>query len=409
MRSPPVSSKARLAALRIDWPSAAFAPGQRHQHRDPVAGLVGRQPADRPRARSASSTGSVGGGGAARACAARSRRSRTAISAAQQPASFDQRRDALAGGGLRCHDDAPHERQARTRPLYRRDPDRQSLRSESRAPPRCWPRADLIAVEDSRVTAKLLRHIGVKRPMPPYHDHNADEVRPGLIARMASEAVALVSDAGTPLISDPGYKLVRDARAAGIDGRRPSPARARSIAALTLAGLPTDRFAFFGFLPAKAGARATAIAEAAAFKGTLVFYESGPRLAATPRRAARRPRRPRGGGGARDQQEVRGDGDRHASPSSPRAMPTRRPRARSSSSSARPARRRPASEAEVDAALREAMARLSALARRGRGRGAARPAEARRLRARAAAQMKRADRPSAAAGGPSGSPPGGCG
>lgn len=139
-------------------------------------------------------------------------------------------------------------------------------------------RADLIAVEDSRVTAKLLRHIGVKRPMAPYHDHNADRVRPGLIARMANEAVALVSDAGTPLISDPGYKLVRDARAAGVPVTTiPGPSAA--IAALTLAGLPTDRFAFFGFLPPKG--KAAAIAEAAAFKGSLVFYESGPRLAAT--------------------------------------------------------------------------------------------------------------------------------
>ena len=141
-------------------------------------------------------------------------------------------------------------------------------------------RADLIAVEDSRVTAKLLRHIGAKRPMAPYHDHNADRVRPGLIERMRAEAVALVSDAGTPLISDPGYKLVRDARAAGINiVTVPGPSAV--IAALTLAGLPTDRFAFWGFLPAKAGARATSIAEAATFRGTLAFYESGPRLAAT--------------------------------------------------------------------------------------------------------------------------------
>jgi 16S rRNA (cytidine1402-2'-O)-methyltransferase len=140
--------------------------------------------------------------------------------------------------------------------------------------------ADLIAVEDSRVTAKLLRHIGVKRPMLPYHDHNADKVRPGLIERMRGGAVALVSDAGTPLISDPGYKLVRDARAAGVKiVTIPGPSAV--IAALTLAGLPTDRFAFFGFLPAKAGARAAAIAEAASFKGTLAFYESGPRLAAS--------------------------------------------------------------------------------------------------------------------------------
>ncbi|HYN45712.1 MAG TPA: 16S rRNA (cytidine(1402)-2'-O)-methyltransferase [Allosphingosinicella sp.] len=141
-------------------------------------------------------------------------------------------------------------------------------------------RADLLAVEDSRVTARLLRHIGVKRPMTLYHDHNAEKVRPGLVERMRSEAVALVSDAGTPLISDPGYKLVRDARAAGITiVTIPGPSAV--IAALTLAGLPTDRFAFFGFLPAKAGAKAAAIAEAATFRGTLAFYESGPRLAAT--------------------------------------------------------------------------------------------------------------------------------
>ena len=76
-------------------------------------------------------------------------------------------------------------------------------------------RADVIAVEDSRVTARLLHHIGSKRPMTPYHDHNAERVRPALVTRMATEAVALVSDAGTPLISDPGFKLVRDARAAG--------------------------------------------------------------------------------------------------------------------------------------------------------------------------------------------------
>jgi 16S rRNA (cytidine1402-2'-O)-methyltransferase len=140
--------------------------------------------------------------------------------------------------------------------------------------------ADLIAVEDSRVTAKLLRHLGVKRPMLPYHDHNADRVRPGLIARMRGEAIALVSDAGTPLVSDPGYKLVREARAAGIPVTT-APGPCAAIAALTLAGLPTDRFLFAGFLPAKAGARAAAIAELAPVKATLLFYESGPRLAAT--------------------------------------------------------------------------------------------------------------------------------
>jgi 16S rRNA (cytidine1402-2'-O)-methyltransferase len=140
--------------------------------------------------------------------------------------------------------------------------------------------AAVIAVEDSRVTAKLLRHIGVKRPMMPYHDHNAEGVRPGLVARMGTEAVALVSDAGTPLISDPGYKLVRDARAAGHNVVTiPGPCAA--LAALTLAGLPTDRFLYLGFLPPKAQARATAIAEVAAIRATLVLYESGPRLGVT--------------------------------------------------------------------------------------------------------------------------------
>jgi 16S rRNA (cytidine1402-2'-O)-methyltransferase len=138
-------------------------------------------------------------------------------------------------------------------------------------------RADVVAVEDSRVTAGLLRHIGVKRPMTPYHDHNAEGVRPGLVARMGTEAVALVSDAGTPLISDPGYKLVRDARAAGHNVVTiPGPCAA--VAALTLAGLPTDRFLFLGFLPPKEKARADAIAEIAGVRATLVLYESGPRL-----------------------------------------------------------------------------------------------------------------------------------
>ena len=140
-------------------------------------------------------------------------------------------------------------------------------------------RADVLAVEDSRVTAGLLRHIGVKRPMLPYHDHNAEGVRPGLVERMAREAVALVSDAGTPLISDPGYKLVRDARGAGhLVVTIPGPCAA--VAALTLAGLPTDRFLFLGFLPSKAKARADAVAEIAGVRATLVVYESGPRLAA---------------------------------------------------------------------------------------------------------------------------------
>jgi 16S rRNA (cytidine1402-2'-O)-methyltransferase len=139
--------------------------------------------------------------------------------------------------------------------------------------------ADVIAAEDTRVTAKLLSHLGLRVPMAPYHDHSDERARAALVARMESEVVVLVSDAGTPLISDPGYKLVRDARAAGRHVTTlPGPCAA--IAAITLSGLPSDRFLFAGFLPNKAKARADTIAEFAALRSTLVFYESGSRLAA---------------------------------------------------------------------------------------------------------------------------------
>ena len=141
-------------------------------------------------------------------------------------------------------------------------------------------RASLIACEDTRITGKLLGHFGIKTKMLPYHDHNAARARPGLIARALAEPVALVSDAGTPLISDPGYKLVAEARAAGVN-LVTVPGPSAVIAALAIAGLPTDRFLFAGFLPAKAKAKADAIAELAAVPATLAFYESGPRLAAT--------------------------------------------------------------------------------------------------------------------------------
>lgn len=140
--------------------------------------------------------------------------------------------------------------------------------------------ASVIACEDTRVTGKLLGHFGISTRMLPYYDHNADRVRPGLIARALSEPVALVSDAGTPLISDPGYKLVAEARSAGVNVVA-VPGPSAVIAALSIAGLPTDRFLFAGFLPAKAKARADTIAELAAVPATLAFYESGPRLAAT--------------------------------------------------------------------------------------------------------------------------------
>jgi 16S rRNA (cytidine1402-2'-O)-methyltransferase len=137
--------------------------------------------------------------------------------------------------------------------------------------------ADLIAVEDSRVTGKLLHHLGIKARMRPYHDHSSDADRADLVAAAAHGIVALVSDAGTPLISDPGYKLVRDARAAGVPVTT-APGASAAIAALSICGLPTDRFLFAGFLPSKAKARDDAIAELAALRATLVFYESGPRL-----------------------------------------------------------------------------------------------------------------------------------
>jgi|SRR4051812_3426369 16S rRNA (cytidine1402-2'-O)-methyltransferase len=141
-------------------------------------------------------------------------------------------------------------------------------------------RVDRILVEDTRVTAKLLAHIGAKVPMTRYDDHSSERDRDAIVAKLGEQAIALVSDAGTPLISDPGYKLVRAARAAGhMVHTIPGPSAA--VAALTLAGLPTDRFLFVGFLPAKAKARATAIAEIANVRATLVVYESGPRLAGT--------------------------------------------------------------------------------------------------------------------------------
>src|SRR5205085_83746 len=141
-------------------------------------------------------------------------------------------------------------------------------------------RADRILVEDTRVTAKLLAHIGAKVPMQRYDDHSTEADRERILGALGEKAIALVTDAGTPLISDPGYKLVRAARAAG-RAVHTVPGPSAAIAALTLAGLPTDRFLFLGFLPAKARARGAAIAELAGIRATLVLYESGPRLGDT--------------------------------------------------------------------------------------------------------------------------------
>jgi 16S rRNA (cytidine1402-2'-O)-methyltransferase len=140
--------------------------------------------------------------------------------------------------------------------------------------------ADRILAEDKRVSAKLLAHAGAKAPMAVYNDHSNEAEREAIVARLGGEAIALISDAGTPLISDPGYKLVRAARAAG-HAVHTLPGPSAAIAALTLAGLPTDRFLFLGFLPPKAKARSDAIAEIAGVRATLVLYESGPRLGDT--------------------------------------------------------------------------------------------------------------------------------
>ena len=140
--------------------------------------------------------------------------------------------------------------------------------------------ADRILAEDTRVTAKLLKHVGSKAPMHRFDDHASESDRLRIVESLGTEAIVLVSDAGTPLISDPGYKLVRAARSAGHQVTAvPGPCAA--IAAMSIAGLPTDRFLFLGFLPAKAKARGDAIAEIAAVRASLVLYESGPRLADT--------------------------------------------------------------------------------------------------------------------------------
>jgi 16S rRNA (cytidine1402-2'-O)-methyltransferase len=140
--------------------------------------------------------------------------------------------------------------------------------------------ASTIACEDSRVTHRLLDRYGITTPLLPYHDHNAEAVRPKILALLdGGAAVALVSDAGTPLISDPGYKLVQAAQAAGHTVTA-VPGPSAVLAALTASGLPTDRFFFEGFLPPREAARRERIDELAAVPGSLVFFETGPRVAA---------------------------------------------------------------------------------------------------------------------------------
>lgn len=139
--------------------------------------------------------------------------------------------------------------------------------------------ADLIAAEDTRVTAKLLAIFAISRPLTAYNDHNGPRERPRLLAKLKEGArIALVSDAGTPLVSDPGFKLVREALAEGI-AVQVLPGASAPLAALTLSGLPSDRFLFAGFLPAKSAERRTTLAELKGVRTTLVFFESPQRLA----------------------------------------------------------------------------------------------------------------------------------
>jgi 16S rRNA (cytidine1402-2'-O)-methyltransferase len=143
----------------------------------------------------------------------------------------------------------------------------------------CLADATVIACEDTRVTAKLLSAHGIRTPMLAYHEHNAARMRPLLIARLKQgEIVALVSDAGTPLVSDPGYKLVAAAVAEDIPVTA-APGASALLTALVLSGLPSDRFLFAGFLPPKSPARRTEIRAMATVPATLIFYEAPQRLA----------------------------------------------------------------------------------------------------------------------------------
>jgi len=138
-------------------------------------------------------------------------------------------------------------------------------------------RCDGIACEDTRVTQKLIRHLGISKPLWRYDDHSAPNDRARLVESMRERAVALVSDAGMPLVSDPGYRLVKDAKAAGIPVTALPGANA-PLTALALSGLPNDRFMFAGFLPNKTKARCDVLGELEDIRTTLIFFETAPRL-----------------------------------------------------------------------------------------------------------------------------------
>lgn len=141
--------------------------------------------------------------------------------------------------------------------------------------------ADLILCEDTRTTSKLLQRYAIRTRLSPYHEHNAEKVRPGILERLKNSAtMALVSDAGMPLVSDPGYRLLGEAASLGI-AVTVCPGPSAVLAALALSGLPTDRFSFFGFMPAKRTARVRLFAEIENLHSTLIFFDSPRRIVAS--------------------------------------------------------------------------------------------------------------------------------
>ena len=171
---------------------------------------------------------------------------------------------------------------------------------------------DLIACEDTRITRRLTERYGIAATLMAYHEHNAAQARPKILRRLAQGgSIALVSDAGTPLISDPGFKLVREACAAGHDVIA-LPGASSVLTALAVAALPTDRFFFDGFLPSKQGARRARLAELARIDATLVLFESGNRMQEALQRSRRGDGRARGRDLPRTHQAARGSAPRAA-------------------------------------------------------------------------------------------------
>ena len=141
--------------------------------------------------------------------------------------------------------------------------------------------ADVVLCEDTRITSRLMQHYSIATGLKPYHDHNAASIRPKLLERLAAgDAVALVSDAGMPMVSDPGYKLVRDCIEQGI-AVDVVPGPTAPVAALVLSGMPSDRFMFAGFLPARSGARRRVLQDLSVISATLLVFESAGRIEAS--------------------------------------------------------------------------------------------------------------------------------